>query len=120
MLAALAPVNEEMVPILGGTFRMGSDKDALLREFPKAGAGMKSMLFAETPAHAVTIPPFLLDQCEVTNDAFQRFVLARPEWKQGRMGGDYLRHWKGDVFPIGAAKLPVVFITWNAAAAYAE
>ena len=109
LLAAFAPAGPEMVPIPGGTFRMGSDKDALLREFPNAGAGMKSLLFEETPSHEVTIAPFLMGRCEVTNAGFQGFVQARPEWRKARVGGDYLRHWNGDTFPDEAAKLPVVF-----------
>ncbi len=119
LLGAFAPDNPEMVPIPGGTFLMGSDKDALLREFPNAGGGMKSMLLEETPAHKVTIPPFSMDCCEVTNGEFQRFVHARPEWSKNRVGGDYLRHWNGDAFPDGLGAVPVVFVSWHAAVAYA-
>jgi formylglycine-generating enzyme required for sulfatase activity len=109
-----------MVALPGGTFRMGSEKDVLLRQFPAAGEGLKSMLLAEIPAHQVTIRPFLMDRCEVTNADFQRFVRSRPEWNKGRVGGEYLRHWQGDRFRGGLANLPVAFVSWQAAVAYAE
>ena len=96
LFAALAPIEQRMVSLQGGTFRMGSEENALSREFPAAGKGLKSMLLAETPAHQVTIPPFLMDPNEVTNADFQRFVHARSEWGKDRVGGDYLRHWQGD------------------------
>ena len=120
IFAALAPKDQGMVSLAGGSFRMGSEKDALLREFPTAGEGLKSMLLDETPAHQVTIRPFLMDRNEVTNSDFQRFVRVRPEWGKDRVGADYLRHWQGDQFPKGLANLPVVFVSWNAALAYAE
>jgi formylglycine-generating enzyme required for sulfatase activity len=109
-----------MARLPGGAFLMGSDKDLLLEQFPQAGPGLRSMLFAETPRHQVTIPPFWIDRHEVTNAQFQRFVSVSPEWKKGRVEGNYLLHWNGDRFPEGQADLPVTFVTWNAALAYAE
>ena len=100
LLAALAPRREGMARIPGGTFRMGSDAEDLRRQFPNAGRGLLSMLMAETPAHEVTVRPFLLDRCEVTNARFRRF---RREHE----------------FPAGAAHLPAASITWHDAAAYA-
>jgi formylglycine-generating enzyme required for sulfatase activity len=120
ILGALSQARSNMVRLPGGPFRMGSERDALFRQFPSAGGGLKSMLLAETPAHQVTIPPFWMDRYEVTNGDFQRFVHARPEWRKERAGGDYLRHWRGDQFVEGQANLPVVFVTWEAAATYAE
>jgi formylglycine-generating enzyme required for sulfatase activity len=79
---------------------MGSDMETLLRQFPTAGEGVKAMLRAETPAHQVTVRPFLMDRCEVTNGEFRRF-------QRGRM------------FPRGGDNLPAVKVTWNDAAAYA-
>lgn len=98
---------------------MGSDAGQLLKLFPDAGAGMREMLRAETPAHDVTIPPFWIGRCEVTNAQFHRFTRARPEWSKERVGGDYLRHWRGGLPPAGEGDFPVVFVTWQAALAYA-
>lgn len=50
----------EMVPLPGGTFRMGSD-----RHYPE-----------EAPAHRVTVDPFRIDVVPVTNRRFAAFVAA--------------------------------------------
>jgi formylglycine-generating enzyme required for sulfatase activity len=50
----------DMVPIPGGTFRMGSD-----RHYPE-----------EAPAHLVAIGPFGIDRYPVTNRQFREFVRA--------------------------------------------
>ncbi len=104
----------------GGTFRMGSDELVLLRRFPDAGPGLRSMLLLETPACEVTIPPFWIDSYEVTNAQFQSFLRVRSEWRKERVGGDYLRHWSGDRFPAGQSQFPVVFVSWQSALAFAE
>src|SRR3954465_9228198 len=49
-----------MVPIPGGTFRMGSDK-----HYPE-----------EAPVHRVTVDGFWIDVTPVTNKEFRRFVNA--------------------------------------------
>ncbi|MEO6725685.1 MAG: SUMF1/EgtB/PvdO family nonheme iron enzyme, partial [Blastocatellia bacterium] len=65
----------------------------------------------ERPAHIVTIKPFFLDQTEVTNEQYQKFVAsghsAPPSWSTGS-------------FPAGSEKLPVTDVTWEDATAYAE
>ena len=99
---------------------MGSDKNLLFEQFPNAGSGLKAMLLAETPRHEVSISRFWIDRYEVTNAQFQRFVRARPEWRKGRVGGKYLFSWSGDQFPAGQSDFPVVFVSWQAALAYAE
>jgi formylglycine-generating enzyme len=120
LLAPLSLAHRDMVRLPGGTFRMGTDRDPLLAEFPDAGPGLKAMLLAATPAHEVTLSAFLLDRYEVTNAQFQRFVRARPEWRKEARGGDYLRPWREDHFPEGEAAHPVVHVTWGAALAYAQ
>jgi formylglycine-generating enzyme required for sulfatase activity len=110
LLAALARKRSGMARIPGGTFRMGADAEALLREFPNAGPGLRSMLLAETPAHPVTVRPFLMDRYEVTNAAFQRFLQARPAYRS---------QWSGPKLSADDADRPAAFITWDAAAAYA-
>jgi formylglycine-generating enzyme len=120
VLAAFATEHHRMAQLPGGTFLMGSGTDALLRQFSIAGNGLKSMLLTETPAHQVTIPPFQIDRFAVTNADFYRFTRSRPEWRKSRVGTDYLRHWSQDQFPYGFGRLPVVFVSWGAAVAYAD
>jgi formylglycine-generating enzyme required for sulfatase activity len=50
----------EMIKLLGGTFRMGSDEHYA----------------EEAPAHRVTVAPFWIDRMPVTNREFRRFVDA--------------------------------------------
>jgi len=49
-----------MVPIPGGTYRMGSD-----HHYPE-----------EAPVHRVTVSPFWIDRTQVTNDRYAAFVAA--------------------------------------------
>ena len=120
LMMPLLRVHHEMVRLPGGAFRMGEDPEKLLAEFANAGPGLRSMLLTATPAHEVTIPPFLLDRHEVTNGQFQKFVRASPKWNPEAVGGNYLRHWRGGSFPDGESDYPVVFVTWDAAMAYSR
>ncbi len=84
-----------MIRIPGGTFKMGFDEGDF-----------------ESPAHDVTVKPFLLDETEVTNEQYQQFVdvaVAQPP-----------KHWSNGRYPDGEAKLPVVYVSWDDAAAYAK
>ena len=86
---------EGMVYVLDGVIRLGRED------------GEEN----ERPAHIVTIKPFFLDQTEVTNEQYQKFVAsghaAPPSWKDGS-------------FPAGNEKSPVTDVTWEDATAYAE
>ena len=78
----------------------------------------------EQPVHQVTVSAFLIDRTEVTYRQFQRFLLANPQWQRGRVDPtkvdtDYLKDWDGVNFPASKADLPVVWVSWEAAAAYA-
>jgi formylglycine-generating enzyme required for sulfatase activity len=55
--------------------------------------------------------PFLVDRCEVTNDAYKRFCDAT--------GSRTPRHWKQRRIPIGREDHPVVNVTAGEAEAYA-
>jgi formylglycine-generating enzyme required for sulfatase activity len=120
LLATVFSRHHAMVRLPGGAFRMGSDENSLLQQFPNAGPGLKAMLRTETPACDVFIPPFWIDRYEVTNAQFRSFVLSRAGWRKERIGGNYLRHWSGDEFPPEQANHPVTFVTWEAATVYAE
>lgn len=99
----------EMVYIPAGPFRMGDDSG------PKY----------ERPAHDVHVGALYIGKCEVTNQQWQAFVDAKPEWTKGRVNsayhnGEYLRHWHGNSCPADKADHPVAFVSWFAAKAYCE
>jgi formylglycine-generating enzyme required for sulfatase activity len=65
----------------------------------------------ESPAHEETVRPFYMDRTEVTNEQYAEFVKATNhvvplDWKEGS-------------YPEGAAKLPVVQVSWQDANDYA-
>ncbi len=87
----------------------------------------------EKPQHAINLPSFWIDQTEVTNAMFARFVSATSYLTEyERQGGAYI--WDGEwVYVPGASwrqpfgpsgsladrdDHPVVQVTWNDAAAY--
>ncbi len=62
---------------------------------------------------------------EVTNAEYAAFLEANPQWRGGGIDpryhdGDYLKHWTGASYPEGQDGLPVVYVSWFAAKAYAE
>jgi len=98
-----------MVPVPGGTFRMGSD------------TGEDN----EKPAHEVFVAAYHIAKHEVTNKQFKKFVDANPEWRRNRIDpryhdGKYLKHWEGSSYPGGKADHPVAYVSWFAAKAYCE
>lgn len=132
--------HKSMVLVPGGTFKMGTD----VTKIPQIAAAFNiakhaSLIQAETPQHTVTINSFYLDQHEVTNLEFQKFIRTNPEWSNGRTGSgpgsprgqpawvggsdrvsNYLKDWDGDNFPKGKARHPVVNVSWYAAVAYCQ
>jgi len=107
-----------MVLIPGGTSRMGTE-EARLSELAEMGRDVPHMseLHArwwfgdEVAAHEVEVEPFLLDSSEVTNAEFRSFVDAtgyEPEGDWEEFAGE------------GRGDHPVVCVSWNDAAAYAE
>jgi serine/threonine protein kinase/formylglycine-generating enzyme required for sulfatase activity len=85
-----------MVYIPGGEFRVGRDD------------GEDN----EKPAHSVIVAPFFLDQNEVTNEQYAKFIEAT----------GYLLppSWQGKRYPAGDDKLPVTDVSWEDAAEYAK
>ena len=79
----------------------------------------------EQPVHKVYTDAFYMDETEVTNLNFKRFVLANPQWQKTRIpealhNGHYLADWDENSYPVGEANHPVVSVSWYAAMAYAE
>ncbi|NQU24507.1 MAG: formylglycine-generating enzyme family protein [Candidatus Nealsonbacteria bacterium] len=111
-----------MVYIEGGTFRMGNDFSA------DADA---------RPAHDVFVDPFYIDEHEVTNRQFARFVDGtnycttaeqrgwslvfdrQQQWVK-RPGADWRHPWGPGTSLDGRDDYPVVHVSWHDAVAYAR
>ena len=82
------------------------------------------------PQHRVYVDEFSIDRCVVTNEEYQAFILANPEWRKPPESekkdsnpyydAHYLSLWTGNDYPKGKGKHPVVYVSWYAAMAYAQ
>ena len=107
---------ENMVQIPDGDFYMGSNTEDAEDD--------------ARPQHRVYVDEFSIDRCAVTNEEYQAFVLANPEWRKVPASRDqdsnpyydahYLFLWTGNDYPRGKGKHPVVYVSWYAAMAYAQ
>jgi formylglycine-generating enzyme required for sulfatase activity len=70
-----------MVLIPGAAFIMGTDDSTVPTLQQRLNVRRRELFEAEIPAHPVTVAPFCMDKYEVTNELFQAFLQARPEWK---------------------------------------
>jgi formylglycine-generating enzyme required for sulfatase activity len=109
----VSPIDShEMVFLPAGTTQLGTPSNEVGRD-------------ADEGAHTVALDSgFWMDVTEVTNSAYRRFILNRPEWQKANIAaslhsGSYLKNWTGNDFPAGEADNPVVFVSWPAARAYA-
>ena len=106
-------VPKGLVSIPAGEFQMGSNAPEALNH--------------EQPVHTVYVDAFFMDEHEVTNLEYQKFVLANPRWQRDQIDskfhdGDYLTLWRGrrgNDYPKGKADHPVVYMSWYAVMAYA-
>ncbi len=87
-------LDQSMVTVPAGTFRMGSDA---------GGAN-------ERPQRLVYLDAYQIDRYEVTNIQYAQFIAATRTTVP--------RYWSGGRYPYGQADLPVVGVSWEAAAAY--
>ena len=93
-----------MVLVPAGAFIMGTHK----------GVG------DETPQHTVKLPACYMDACEVTNAEYQAFVKATGHRAPAPVEGeDQLGDWKAGAVVPGRERLPVGYVDWSDAAAYA-
>jgi len=86
----------EMVLISGGTFMMGSN------------SGEPD----ENPVRSVSVKDFYLDRYEVTNQQYKKFVDATKYTPP--------KSWKNGMYDQAETLLPVTYVTWNDAVAYAK
>ncbi len=98
-----------MILIRGGKFEMGGgdiEKD-------------------EQPATEVEVKDFYMDIYEVTNYQYRKFIIANPSWQKHNVNPKlvdkfYLYDWNVNDYPEGEDSLPVRYVSWYAARAYAE
>ena len=107
--ACLARPPEGMALVPEGPFVMGTDAVALEKKARALGI-TKPWVMDATPAHEVRLEAFYIQQHEVSNAAYLRFVEAEkfpvlPHWPEGRPAPEQMR-------------LPVVFVNWHEAQAY--
>jgi len=101
-------MRRQMMLIPAGEFRMGSND------------GEED----EKPVHTVYLDAYYIDIYEITNLQFKKFLEANPQWRKDRIDRKYhnyyLEDWNGINYPSGKADHPVVYVSWYAAAAYAQ
>ena len=117
----------KMVYIPAGTFMMGTSGaqiQEMLRENP---AWHERRFDDENPVHEVYTDAFYMDEHEVTHAQFKKFLEANPQWRKDRIDSKYvgnkeyyLRDWNGMNYPTDEDDHPVVYVSWYAAAAYAQ
>ncbi len=97
------PVPVGMVRVPAGPFTMGSNKEDT--EGVTTEYGLTKPLYQdEHPAHAVTLPTFFIDQHEVTNDQYAKFI----EVAGARPPG----HWAAGKPPAGRGNYPASGMNW--------
>jgi len=100
-----------MVLVPAGEFIMGTNRTDPENTHLKIGT-VKPLYKDQRPEHKVHLDAFYIDQYEVTNFEYKKFIDATqfPE-----LPG----HWEEGAFPEGEKDLPVTNITWGEALAYA-
>ncbi len=101
---------DNMILIPAGTAIIGSDQkeiDRLLRQEHVS----RDMVLDEQPRKTVSLSAFYLDRYEVTNADYKKFVEATRYQPP--------LNWQDGMYPPGAERHPVTFVSWSDAQAYA-
>ncbi|HRH46019.1 MAG TPA: SUMF1/EgtB/PvdO family nonheme iron enzyme [Pyrinomonadaceae bacterium] len=117
--------SSKMTLIKGATFEMGTDKTDIPNLQKIFNINHAELFLEETPRHKVKLDSFYLDQYEVTNADFKRFLDKNLNWQKDKIpaefhNGKYLQDWDSNEFPKGKENYPVVFVTWYAAVAFCQ
>ncbi len=102
---------EDMVFIPAGEASLGSSEGEINKIAQRQGVD-PSELVDEKPQRQVFLKGFFIDKYEVTNVQYKKFVDAT--------GHKPPRHWEGNVYPSHKADHPVVYVSWEDAAAYCQ
>ncbi len=103
---------KEMVLIPAGEFLMGTNLKDEGNTHQQIGT-VKPLYLDQQPEHKVHLPAYYIDQYEVTNSEYKRFLDASDF--------PYLpSNWAEGVIPDGEKELPVTNISWMEAWAYAQ
>ena len=109
VMAACSTTPDGMELVAGGRFVLGTD-DAAVEEVTLELGLPESWARDARPAHPLNLRAFYIDRFEVTNAQYARYVDAT--------GAARPRHWKRGAVTPQDAKLPVVYVDWNAADGY--
>ncbi len=121
------PYIGSMTFIPSGSFIMGSNLSdeervpsypPLLSQYPLSSFSQAQYFTSknlfptrESPSELISLPGYYMDQFEVTNEQYARFIRAS--------GYPAPSHWQEGIYSRGAERLPVVNISYEDAAAYA-
>jgi len=112
----IVALEHELVYIAAGEFLMGADN-----ERPRSDPDLKD---ACRPQHAVTLEPYCIGRCPVTNADYQLFIENTPEhpvpYSPMRFAQRYNWDRQTRTFPRGLEDHPAVLLTWQDALAYCQ
>lgn len=102
---------EGMVYIPAGEFLMGTSKEEA-RQLTEEYGVHPSLFAGETPQRRVYVKAFYIDRYPVTNAQYKEFIEAT--------GHRPPPHWRGREYPPDQADVPVTYVNWHDANAYAQ
>lgn len=100
-----------MVMIPAGEFIMGTNRTDPENTHLKIGT-VKPLYKDQQPEHKVRLDAFYIDQYEVTNREYKKFI-------DSVQFSELPGHWEEGTFPEGKGDLPVTNVTWREALTYA-
>jgi len=106
----------DMIEIPAGKFLMGSSDEEIVKVVRELGGGELGpdvgWFAAERPQHEVYLDEYYIDKYEVTNEQYKAFIQST--------GRAMPRHWENGTYPQGRSNHPVVYVSWEDAAAYCQ